>query len=277
MIFQAPATADAAGQIEIVNALIAQKPDVIGVSANDGDALAPAGKKAMDAGVKVISWDSAIAPSGRILNENQANSELVGRAQVQMMYDMIGGAGDVAILSAGATMTNQNTWIKWMQEELKDPKYKDINLVATVYGDDDRQKSINEAQGLFKTYPNLKGIISPTSVGIAAAAKALQDAGLCGKVQLTGLGLPSELRDYVKNDCIKAFGLWNPIDQGYLTTYISHRLAAGEIKGVAGETFRAGRMGEYKIVDTGNGDLQVYQGPPFKFDKTNIDSPAASF
>jgi rhamnose transport system substrate-binding protein len=277
LIFQAPATADVAGQIDIINGLIAQKVDAIGVSANDPDALVPLGKKAADAGIKFFSWDSAVSPAGRILTENASNPELIGRSQVQMLYDMMGGKGDFAILSAGATMTNQNTWIKWMKEELKDPKYKDMNLVATVYGDDDRQKSLNEAQGLFKAYPNLKGIISPTSVGIAATAKALTDANLCGKVVLTGLGLPSELREYVKSGCIPAFGLWNPVDQGFLSTYIGHELATGAITGKAGDAFKAGRMGDYKVEDNGGGDMVVVQGPPFKFDKTNIDSPAAGF
>jgi rhamnose transport system substrate-binding protein len=277
VVFQGPATSDVAGQIELADALIAQKFDVIGVSANDANALVPVSKKAMAAGVKFISWDSAVAPEGRILHENQANSELVGRVEVQMLAEMINYEGEIAILSAGATMTNQNTWIEWMKKELEDPKYSKMKLVAVVYGDDDRQKSLNEAQGLFKSYPNLKGIISPTTVGIAAAGKALTDAGLCGKVALTGLGLPSEMAEYIKSGCCKAMALWNPIDQGYLTTYIAHNLAAGTITGKVGETFTAGRMGSYTIVDTGNGDLQVYQGPPFQFNASNIDQWASVY
>jgi rhamnose transport system substrate-binding protein len=271
VIFQGPATSDVAGQIELIDALIAQKVDAIAVSANDPDALIPVGKKAMDAGIKFISFDSAIAPAGRLLHENQANSEQVGRVEVQMLGEMINYEGEIAILSAGATMTNQNTWIEWMKKELEEPKYAKMKLVAVVYGDDDRQKSLNEAQGLFKSYPNLKGIISPTTVGIAATGKALTDAGLCGKVALTGLGLPSEMAEYIKSGCCKAMALWNPIDQGYLTTYIMHNLVAGTLEAKAGSSFKGGRMGDYTVVDTGNGDLQVYQGPPFQFNADNID------
>jgi rhamnose transport system substrate-binding protein len=261
----------------ILNGLIAQKVNAIGVPANDPDALVPAGHKAIAAGIKFISWDSGVAAAGRIMTENASSPELIGRSQVQLMAAMLGNKGDFAILSATATATNQNLWINWMKEELKDPKYAGMNLVATVYGDDDPGKSYPEAQGLIKSYPNLKGIISPTSVGVAAAGKALIDASLCGKIQLTGLGLPSQLRDYVKTGCIPAFGLWNPIDQGYLSFYMAHLLAAGKISGKAGDSFTAGRLGDYKVVDAGSGDLQVIQGPPFKFDKTNIDSPAAGF
>lgn len=277
LIFQAPATSDVAGQIELAEALIAQEVDVIGFSANDPDALVPVGKKAMDAGIKVMSWDSAVATEGRMVHENQADPELVGRVEVQMLAEMIGYEGQIAILSAGATMTNQNTWIEWMKEELKDPKYANMELVGVVYGDDDRQKSLNEAQGLFKSYPDLKGIISPTTVGIAATGKALTDADLCGQIALTGLGLPSEMAEYIKSGCCEAMALWNPIDQGYLTTYIAHYLADGTLTPAAGESFSAGRMGDFTVVEVAPGDLQVYQGPPFQFNADNIDQWASVY
>ncbi|MDH7484753.1 MAG: rhamnose ABC transporter substrate-binding protein [Anaerolineae bacterium] len=270
-IFQGPATPTAEGQIEIIDALIAQKVDVIAITANDPDALVPVCKKAMDAGIKVVTWDSAVAPAGRQIFVNQADMEQIGRIEVQMLAEMIGYKGQIAILSAAATMANQNTWIEWMKEELKDPKYKDMELVTTVYGDDLREKSYNEALGLFKSYPDLKGIISPTTVGIAATARALTDEGLCGKIALTGLGLPSEMAEYIKSGCCKAMALWNPIDLGYMTTVVSHLMASGEITGKPGETFKAGKLGERTIVDDGAGGGMVLLGPPFQFNAENID------
>ena len=136
----------------------------------------PICKKAMDAGIKVISYDSAIAPEGRILHVAPWDDEQVGRSAVQLISKMINNAGEIAILSTSATTTNQNTWIKWMKAELQDPKYANLTLDAVVYGYDEADKSYTEAMGLFKSYPNLKGIISPTTIGIAAAAKALEDA-----------------------------------------------------------------------------------------------------
>lgn len=277
IIFQGPATSDVSAQIELIDALIAQGVDAIGVSADDQDALVPVGQKAAEAGIKFISWDSAVAPAGRILHENQADPELVGRSQIQMIAEMIDYEGQIAILSAGANMTNQNTWIEWMKKELEDPKYANMELVGVVYGDDEMQKSLNEAQGLIKSYPDLKGIISPTTVGVAAAGKTLTDAGLCGTIALTGLGLPSQMAEYITSGCCEAMALWNPIDQGYLSTYIMHHLIAGEIAGTAGETFSAGRMGSYTVVDVGGGDIQVFQGPPFQFNADNIDQWASVY
>ncbi len=270
IIFQGPATPTAEGQIEIIDALIAQRVDAIAVSANDPDALVPVSQKAMEAGITMLSFDSGIAPAGRQLHVSQADMEAIGRVEVQMIGEQLDYEGQIAILSAASTMTNQNTWIEWMKEELKDPKYDEMELVATVYGDDLREKSYNEAQGLFKSYPDLKGIISPTTVGIAATARALQDAGLCGEIKLTGLGLPSEMAEYVRDGCCDSFALWNPIDLGYMAAYTAHRMVSGEITGEPGETYEAGRLGEYTIEADGD-DIFVLLGPPFEFNTENID------
>lgn len=270
-IFQGPPTPTVEGQIEIIENFIAQNVDAICVSANDFNALVPVLKKAMANGIKVVSFDSAVNPQGRIVHVNQANAEQIGRLQIQAIAEMIDYEGEIAILSAAATMTNQNTWIRWMQEELKDPKYSKMRLAAIVYGDDLRDKSYNEAMGLFKSYPNLKGIISPTTVGVSATAKAITDAGLVGKIKLTGLGLPSEMAEWVKNGACEAFYLWNPVDLGYLAAYTAGLLCEGTITGKEGEAFTAGRLGERTITKSEDGGTEVLLGPPFRFDASNID------
>jgi len=271
VIYQSPAASSVQGQIDIINSMIAQKVNAICVSANDPDALVPVCRKAQVRGIPVVTFDSAVKPAGRKLFVNQADMEQIGRIQVQLLAKMINYEGEIAILSAAATMANQNTWIQWMKEELKKPEYSKMKLVAIVYGDDIREKSYNEAMGLFKSYPNLKGIIAPTTVGIAAAARAIEDAGLSGKVQLTGLGLPSEMAEYIKRGTCKAMALWNPIDLGYATIYATHRLLAREIKGNVGEKVNLGKLGDRTIVDEGNGGKMIILGPPFVFDASNID------
>ena len=267
VIYQAPSDADATKQIQMINALIAQKVDGIMVSANDPAALVPAAKKAIQKGIVITSYDAAIAEDGKQAFILQADAEGIGRKQVQIIGEQIGYEGEIAILSAAAGAPNQNEWIEWMKEELKDEKYAKVTLIDTVYGDDDDTKSYQKMQGLMKSYPNLKGVISPTSVGIAAGARAIRDAGKSGEILITGLGIPSQLREYVKDGTIKSFALWNPVDLGYLTTYVTHHMIAGDIKGEAGETFSAGRLGEYTI-DEGS---VILLGPPFEFNAENID------
>src|ERR1700677_4287871 len=140
IIYTAPTKATAEEQISVIDALIAQKVDGIIVSANDANALVPVGKKAMERGIKVISFDSAIDNAGRIMHLDASSTPLIGAKQVQMIAKTLGGNAQVAILSAASTMTNQNSWIAAMKEEWKKPEYKDMPLVATVYGDDQEDR-----------------------------------------------------------------------------------------------------------------------------------------
>jgi len=262
-----PSDAGASSQVSYINTAIAQRQNALILAANDANALLPYLKRAMQSGVKVVTMDSDTAPDGRTLFINQANSEGIGRAQVQLLGKFIGYKGDIAILSATPNATNQNTWIKWMQEELKKPAYKDMKLVKIAYGNDDDQKSFTEMQGLIQAYPNLKGVISPTTVGISAGARYLSTSSSKGKIALTGLGTPNQMRQFVKDGTVTAFQLWNPGDVGYLATYAAAALASGQITGKQGETFTAGKLGKYTVGARG----EVVLGPPYTFDKSNVD------
>jgi rhamnose transport system substrate-binding protein len=268
IIYQGPATPTAEGQIEIIDSLIAQKVDGIIVSANDKDALIPITKKAMSKGIKVISFDSGISPGGRLVDLIPSDTGLIGKQQVELVGQLIKYEGEVAILSATSQATNQNAWIEVMKKEMaSNAKYSKMKLVATVYGDDLSDKSYREAMGLFESYPNLKGIISPTTVGVAAAGKAITDKGLIGKVQLVGLGLPSEMKFYVQNGACKQFALWNPVDLGYTATYITFGLIKKQVAGKEGDVVKAGRMGDVKIGANG----MAVMGQPFVFNKDNVE------
>jgi rhamnose transport system substrate-binding protein len=262
-----PTDASASSQISIINAAVQRKPDAIIIAGNDPGAVAPALKQAAQRGIKVVGMDSDVAPDARSVFVNQVTTQLVGQNQVESIARQIGNKGEIAILSATANATNQNAWIDVMKEELKKPEYKDIKLVKTAYGDDDDQKSFQETQGLIQAYPNLKGIISPTTVGVAAAARYLSTSPQKGKIKLTGLGFPNQMRKFVKDGTVEEFQLWVPKDVGYLAGQAAAALVAGRITGKEGETFEAGRLGEYKIGANG----EIVLGPLTTFDKDNID------
>lgn len=265
IIYTGPTDTTAEGQIEVINSLIAQGVDAIAVSANDKDALVPTLQKAMERGITVISWDSGVAPEGRMMHLNPSSNALIGNTIIKLAADNLPEGGDVAILSASATATNQNIWIEEAKKVL--PNYPGINLVATVYGDDLADKSYREAQGLMATYPNLKAIIAPTTVGILAASQAVTDAGKIGEINVTGLGLPSEMAGAVASGATKSFAIWNPIDLGYAATMISYNLVKGNAKAEAGAEIGMGRMGAAKL-DDGN---EAAMSDPFTYDASNID------
>ena len=266
LIYTGPTKATAEAQIEVINSLIAQKVNAIAVSANDADALVPALKKAMERGITVISWDSGVAPEGRQLHLNPSDTNLIGETIIKLAADYLPEGGDVAILSAASTATNQNAWIEAAKKVLPE-KFPKINLVATVYGDDDSAKSTDEAKGLLKSYPNLKAIIAPTTVGVVAAAQVVTDEGLIGKVNVTGLALPSEFKKFIDNGASQAVALWNPIDLGYSAIYLAHDLAVNKEEAKPGATLSIGRVGKVTLDDTNSAAM----APPFQFDKSNIE------
>ncbi|WP_265975228.1 rhamnose ABC transporter substrate-binding protein [Brucella intermedia] len=266
VIYTGPTTTTAEGQIEVINSLIAQGVDAIAISANDPDAVVPALKKAAQRGIKVISWDSGVAPEGRIVHLNPSSNELIGKMCLKLAADHLpDGKGDFAILSATTTSTNQNIWIGEMKKQLKD--FPGLNLVTTVYGDDLADKSYREAQGLLTSNPNVKVIVAPTTVGVLAASQAVKDAGKIGEVYVTGLGLPSEMAGAIKSGATKEFAIWNPIDLGYSATQIAYHLVKGDADGQPGSEIEAGRMGKIKIGDNG----EAAMSDPFVYDASNID------
>jgi rhamnose transport system substrate-binding protein len=262
-----PSEASASSQVSYINTLTQQQTDVIVTSANDPNAICGALNQARKAGAKVVTFDSDTNPTCRDLFINQATAEGIAQVQIKLVSAAVGGAGKIAILSATPNATNQNAWIALMKKELAKPEHSKLKLVTTAYGNDDDQKSFTETQGLLRSYPDLKGIIAPTTVGIAAAARYLSGSQYKGKVALTGLGTPNQMRSFVKDGTVKAFALWNPADLGYLGAYAGAALASGQITGAPGEKLKAGKLGEKTI----GADGVVVLGPPTEFTADNID------
>ena len=266
-----------AGQIEIVTTAATQGQAGVMLSNNSGDQIVPAAKAAMDAGVKMVTWDSPIpSAEGEILFVAQVDFNDIGVVMADMALSILDGEGKFAILSATPDAANQNAWIAAMKTALEDPKYAGLELLDTVYGDDQSELSYNRALALVDKYSDMELIMAPTSVGIQAAAKAMQDEGLCDEIKISGLGVPAEMVSYTLNGCAPEFALWDFVDLGYLTYYTTYLIATGQMEGVVGDTFDAGRMGTYTVEkdptrDVGN---RVLMGPFTVYNKDNVEAAA---
>ncbi len=261
-----PAASSPDAQVSYINTLTQKQVGAIVISADDQKAPCSAINQAQKAGVKVVTFDSDTAPGCRDLFVNQATADGIAKVEVDMIADQIGDSGEIAILSSTPNATNQNAWIAIMKKELAD-KHPNIKLDDVAYGSDDDQTAFDKTAGLLQTYPNLKGIVSPTTVGIAAAARYISTSQYKGKVAVTGLGTPNQMKDYVKDGTVTEFALWNPGDLGYLAAYAAKALIDGDITGKAGDSFKAGKLGTLKV----GKDQTVLLGDPFKFNKDNID------
>jgi rhamnose transport system substrate-binding protein len=261
-----PDTATPDAQVPFINTAAQQGVNALVISADDPKAICDAIGTARDAGTKVVTFDSDTSPDCRDLFINQATAEGIAKVQVDEITKQIGDSGEIAILSAAANATNQNAWIDLMKKDLE-ANHPNVKLVDVVYGNDDDQTSFDKTAALLQSHPDLKGIVSPTTVGIAAAARWLSTSQYKGKVALTGLGTPNQMREFVKDGTVTSFALWNPEDLGFLAAYAAKALADGDIKGDEGDTFEAGKLGKFTV----DADGTVLLGDPFVFDKSNID------
>ncbi len=269
--FVAPATAEATSQIPIIEAQIQRGVNVIGIAPNSPDAPNQVLDEAKAAGILVITVNGDLVGNEehRIATILPVDFTKTGPNQIELMGSMIGYAGEIAILSATTEAPDQNTWIAAMVDTLNtDPKYKDMKLVATVYGDDQPEKSTTEMEALLANYPNLVGVIAPTTVGIAAAAQVVQSRGIASTVHVTGLGLPSEMRDFIKDGTVEAFQLWSPYNEGWLAVHFALGVLDGSIKNTVGETFEVPNLGTITINEK---NAMNTQAELTKFDASNID------
>lgn len=274
---QAPAQADANAQISIIKDQIQRGEDVIVVSADSADALDEVLDQAHEKGITLLTVDADVTgnETHRDLGILEQDAKAIGEAQLDLLGKLMKFTGDFAILSAKSDAPNQNAWIAAMKEHLKQPQFAMMHLVDIVYGDDESQKSSTETESLLSKYPNLKGILSPTSVGLAAAAQVLENAGVYpggpkaknGGVQLTGLSTPNQLKKAVAKGVVTSFQLWDPADMGAVAAYLGPLIHDKKFEVKPGAAIDVPGKGSLKVEDKNI----IYAAPMLTFDKSNID------
>ncbi|MDO8210048.1 substrate-binding domain-containing protein [Conexibacter sp. CPCC 206217] len=264
-----PSTAAAADQVPLIQDQIQKQVDAIAIQASDPKAVLPALRQAQAKGIRIIAVNSDQIEEVRDAAVTPVDFERVGAAQLELLGELMGYRGDFAVLSATTTAPFQVTVIDHIRRLLaSDPRYRAMKMVKVAYGNDEPQKSTTETQGLLTSYPDLKGILAPTTVGLPAAAQAIETAGKGGRVALTGVGQPNQMRKFVRDGTVEKFQLWVPYDQGYVGGTLLKGLIDGEIEAGPGVSFDAGRYGTQRVSESG----VVYVAPEMTvFDKDNID------
>jgi rhamnose transport system substrate-binding protein len=264
LTYDGPSTDKVELQVQMIDEWIALGYDAIAVSPNDPEVIAPALKRARDAGIVVLTWDADANPtsSGRQVFVNQCPVADVGSRLVDLMADAIGGKGKTVIVTGSATSPNQNAWMQAMRAHLKE-KYPQIELLETLVPDENQNRARQMTLDLLTAEPELAGVWGITSVALPGVAEAVKQAGKTGKVFVTGLSLPSTVKGYVKDGTIPRFVLWSPKDLGYLTIHAAKALTDQQLDP---GTRDFGRLKEIRITSD-----EVILGPPFVFDADNID------
>jgi len=251
VIYTSPSDATGAAQIPFVNQLISQGVDVIAISGSDLNSASAALAKAKQAGIKVISWDSDVAPESRAFFLNQADTSKIGDQMLASLSDMIGGEGDFAILSSTQTAVNQNAWIASIKDKLaNDPKYSKMKLVTVAYGEEKADVNAQKAKELVQAYPNLKGIIVPAGIGLPAAAEALSQSGDLGRVKISGLGPVTLVKQYIDTGNVQDVW-WNVQNLGTLTFATAEQYAQCKIEPKEGTSYEVDGLGKFTVGENG--------------------------
>ncbi len=255
-----------------IDTAVRQGYDAIIISANDPNAVAPALKRAQARGVKVISYDGDVRKDARTIFVSPPTSSAIGAFQVEWIGAQIGYKGEIAILSATPTAANQNTWIKFMKATLKLPKYRNMKLVKVAYGNDNPTDSAKETQALLQAYPNLKGIISPTTVGISVGGAGAR-SGRQVQVGRSHGARPSEPDAQVREEGLREeVRALERASTSATSPRTSPRLVLdGKLTGKLGQSFTAGRLGKRTVVRSDGNAPVVVLGDPLVFTPQNID------
>ncbi|MGD6855737.1 autoinducer 2 ABC transporter substrate-binding protein LsrB [Bacillus infantis] len=219
-----------ANQVQIINSAVSSGADAIAISSVSSDGLNQALKKALDAGIKVVTWDSDVDPEYRSVYVNQGTPEILGA----MLVDMVAGqlenpdeAQQVAWFYSSPTVPDQNSWVEYADQYIKE-KYPKWEIVTRQFGEGNEQKSLQVGESILDSYPDIDAIICPDSTALPAMAQAAENKGLTAKdVAITGFASPNSMRPFLENGTILNHGLWDVQDQGALAVYIAYHLAQG--------------------------------------------------
>ena len=281
-LYTGPSVANADEEIHMIDDLIAQKPDAIIFAASNADAMVPVARKAKTSGITVITYDGDVAdPTARHWFVNQGTFTLAGAALVDVVAEQAGASARVAVVSTDPGAFSQNSWIAAMKAQMQ-AKYPKMQLVDISYGLGKPAESFSVTQDLINRFQGqLDAIVAPTVVALPKVAEAVERAGLMGKIVVTGLSTPNDMREFVKRGTVKTVVLWNPVDLGYLAVYVAQASLAGTRNGNATlAKVPAGRLGTRDALAslediTAKGPLTlnnlIVLGNPFRFTKDNID------
>ncbi len=282
LLYRGPTVANGDEQIRMVDDLVAQKPDAIIIAPTNPEAMVPVAKKAKASGIKVITYDADVADrTARQWFVNQGTFTQAGAALVDVVAEQAGASARFAVVSTDPGAFSQNSWIAAMKAQMQ-AKYPKMQLADIRYGLGKPAESFSVAQDLINKFQGqLDAIVAPTVVALPKVAEAVEQAGLTGKIVITGMSTPKDMKEFVKRGTVKTFVLWNPVDLGYLAVYVAQASLAGTLKDNATEAkVPAGRLGTRDAVAslediTAKGPLTlknvIVLGDSFRFTMDNID------
>ena len=255
-----------ANQVQIINSAVSSGADAIAISSVSSDGLNQALQKAIDAGIKVVTWDSDVDPEYRSFYINQGTPEILGTMLVDMVAEQMDdpdGENQIAWFYSSPTVPDQNAWVDYAEIYIAE-EYPNWEIVTKQFGEGNEQKSLQIGESIIDSYPDLTAVIAPDSTALPAMAQAAENKGLNAEdLIITGFASPNSMRGFIENGTILNHGLWDVQEQGALAVYIAYHLAQGNDLKV-GDTLDVPTLGEIEV------ESNTIQGYDYEADDSGI-------
>lgn len=261
VIYNGPTVADAAEQVKMLEDYITQGVDAICVAPNDAAALDPVLKKAREAGILVLDWDTEATKELVDASIHQIDNQELGEHLAKKLVEYMGtDEGEYAIVTGALSASNLNTWIDYARDYME-ANHPNLKLVTDPIATDEKQtEALSKTKDLIKAYPDLKGIIAVSTPAPIGAAQAIRELGLQDKISVVGTAVKADSQDVLSDGSLDLGALWNTQDLGYLTVAVAKSL-------LDGNTLSDGMEVEGFGTIALNGEKDVILGPPEDYTK----------
>jgi len=222
-----PAQADPQQQAALIEDMIAQGVNALAVVPMSPEALEPVLKRAMDAGITVITHEAASQQNTSYDLEAFVNEDF-GANLMEQMAKCMGGEGEYAVFVGSLTSQTHNQWVDGAIAYQK-ANYPNMTLVGDKNETfDDQQKAYEKAQEVLRAFPNIKGLQGSASTDVAGIGLAIEERGLADKTCVFGTSLPSIAGQYLETGAVDGIGFWDPSVAGYAMNKLAVMVMNGE-------------------------------------------------
>ncbi len=222
-------------QVPVLNAVIGRKPSAILIAPTDKVQLIEPLKKAVDAGIPVLTVDTFIGdghyqtgkgdadfPLSYIASDNILGGEIAARALAKAIGDK--GKVYVSNVNPGISTTDQRE--EGFKDEMK--KHPDITVLETQFNNDDANKAASQFQSIMARNSDLAGVFGANLFSAMGAASGAKQAGASGKVKVVAFDAPTSMVADIKAGNIDIAIAQHPSEIGYFGVVCAYAHLTGQ-------------------------------------------------
>jgi len=225
---QAPAAADEAQQVRLIEDAINQGNNAIYVVPNNAQSIEPAFARAQAQKIVTITHESPNQKNADFDVEMIDNKAFGEKAMDLMVKNMGATDGEYVVFVGSLTVPAHNIWADAAIAHAK-AKYPNLKMVGQKFPVSEDQNAARQATlDIITANPKVKGVLAFGSQGAPGAAQAAREKGLSGKIAVIGTTAPSQAAQFLKDSSMSASILWDPAEAGYAAAYIAKTVLDGK-------------------------------------------------